>query len=149
MLFTWEAGRSETGRCVLFRHIGNIPLVINLQQKQSTTKVKVKEIAPIWSQFVLPYYDNFHGLPRWLSGKESPCQCRRRELYPCAEKILWRRKWQPTPVLAWEILRTEEPGGLQFMGSQRINHDGATEHVHMLYNDMHRCLCYPTCVLGI
>ena len=29
----------------------------------------------------------------------------------------------PPLVLAWEILRTEEPGGLQFMGSQRINYD--------------------------
>ena len=27
------------------------------------------------------------------------------------------RKWQPTPViLAWEIPRTEEPGGLQSIG---------------------------------
>ena len=26
-------------------------------------------------------------------------------------------------ILAWEILRTEEPGRLQSMGSQRIRHD--------------------------
>ena len=26
-------------------------------------------------------------------------------------------------VLAWEISRTEEPGGLQFMGSQRVGHN--------------------------
>ena len=26
-------------------------------------------------------------------------------------------------ILAWEISRTEEPGGLQFMGSQRVGHD--------------------------
>ena len=26
-------------------------------------------------------------------------------------------------VLAWEIPRTEEPGGLQSMGSQRVRHD--------------------------
>ena len=30
-------------------------------------------------------------------------------------------------ILAWEIPRTEEPGGLQFMGSQRIGHDLATK----------------------
>ena len=29
-------------------------------------------------------------------------------------------------VLAWRILWTEEPGGLQFMGSQRIGHDLVT-----------------------
>ena len=26
-------------------------------------------------------------------------------------------------ILAWEIPWTEEPGGLQFMGSQRVGHD--------------------------
>ena len=26
-------------------------------------------------------------------------------------------------ILAWEILWTEEPGGLQFMGSQKVRHD--------------------------
>jgi len=26
-------------------------------------------------------------------------------------------------ILAWKISRTEEPGGLQFMGSQRVGHD--------------------------
>ena len=28
--------------------------------------------------------------------------------------------------LAWRISRTEEPGGLQSMGSQRVRHDYAT-----------------------
>ena len=32
--------------------------------------------------------------------------------------------------LAWEILWTEEPGGLQSMGSQRVGHGRATEHAH-------------------
>ena len=31
-------------------------------------------------------------------------------------------------VLAWEIPWTEEPGGLQFMGSQRVGHDSETKH---------------------
>ena len=30
-------------------------------------------------------------------------------------------------ILAWEIPWTEEPGKLQFMGSQRVRHDWATE----------------------
>ena len=38
------------------------------------------------------------GLPRWLRGKESACQCRRCRLNPWVGKIPWRRKWQPTPV---------------------------------------------------
>ena len=41
------------------------------------------------------------GLPRWLSGKESTCQCRRSRRWgfnPWVGKIPWRREWQPTPV---------------------------------------------------
>ena len=40
-------------------------------------------------------------LPRWLSGKESACQCRRHKRHrfdPWVRKIPWRRKRQPTPV---------------------------------------------------
>ena len=39
-----------------------------------------------------------YGLPRWLSGKESACQCRRRRFHAWVGKIPWRRKGQPTPV---------------------------------------------------
>ena len=38
------------------------------------------------------------GLPRWVSGKESACQCRRCGFDPWVGRIPWRRKWQPTPV---------------------------------------------------
>ena len=38
------------------------------------------------------------GLPWWLNGKESTCQCRRQGFHPWVRKIPWRRKWQPTPV---------------------------------------------------
>ena len=43
-----------------------------------------------------PYVLN--GLPRWLSGKESACQCKRHGFDPWVRKTPWRRKWQPTPV---------------------------------------------------
>ena len=33
-------------------------------------------------------------------------------------------------TLAWRITWTEEPGRLQPTGSQRVEHDEATEHVH-------------------
>ena len=39
--------------------------------------------------------------------------------------------WQPTPVfLPGESPWTEEPGGIQSMGSQRVGHNWATEHTH-------------------
>ena len=37
-------------------------------------------------------------------------------------KIPWRRAWHSS-VLAWRIPWTEEPGGLQSMGSERVGHD--------------------------
>ena len=41
------------------------------------------------------------GLPRWHSGKLSPCHCRRYKIYrfdPWGRKMPCRRKLQPTPV---------------------------------------------------
>ena len=38
------------------------------------------------------------GLPYWVSGKESACQCRRLEFDPWVKEIHWRKKWQATPV---------------------------------------------------
>ena len=39
-------------------------------------------------------------------------------------------------ILAWKIPWTEEPGGLQPMGSKRVRHDSPTEyaHIHLCYN---------------
>ena len=46
-------------------------------------------------------------------------------------------------ILAWEISWTEEPGGLQSLGSQRVRHDRATNthtHTHTRISyDYHYC----------
>ena len=39
-------------------------------------------------------------------------------------------------ILAWEIPWTEEPGGLQSMGSQRVGHNLATEHAEKCYHSL-------------
>ena len=36
----------------------------------------------------------------------------------------------PPSILAWRLPWTEEPGGLQSMGSQRVRHDWARTHTH-------------------
>ena len=73
--------------------------------------------------------------------KKISLQCRRPWFHPWVGKILWRRAWQPSPVL-WpgESPWTEEPGGLQSMGWQRVGYNWATKHsiapffgVFMLY----------------
>ena len=59
-------------------------------------------------------------LPKWLSGKESTCQCRRHRSDPWARKILWRRKWQPTPVfLPGKSHGQRSLAGLQSMKLQK------------------------------
>jgi len=70
-----------------------------------------------------------NGLPRWLSDIEPACQCRRHRrwrLVPWVGKIPWKRAWTHTRthscILAWRIPWTEETGGLQSMGSQRVGH---------------------------
>ena len=65
-------------------------------------------------------------VPRWCSGKESTCQCRR---YNRCRLDPWGRKEEPlkkgmathSSILAWKIPSTEEPGGLQSIGLQRVD----------------------------
>ena len=42
------------------------------------------------------------------------------------EDLLQKEMATHSSILAWRIPQTEEPGGLQSMGSQRVRHDGAT-----------------------
>ena len=57
----------------------------------------------------------FMGLPDGSNNKESAWHA------GDLEKIPWRRAQQPTPVfLPGESAWTEEPGGLQTTGSQRV-----------------------------
>ena len=60
------------------------------------------------------------GLSRWLSGKESPWECRRCRFNPWIGKSPWRRNWQPTLVF-WpgKSHGQEEPDRLQSMRSQK------------------------------
>ena len=67
------------------------------------------------------------GLPRWLSGKESSCQCRRHRRHGfdslSRENPLEEEMATQSSILAWKIPWTEESGGLQSIGSQRLRHD--------------------------
>ena len=55
----------------------------------------------------------------WRSCKESACQCKRLKrggFDPRVRKIPWRSKWQPSSLLAYRAIWTEEPCRLQSMG---------------------------------
>ena len=80
-------------------------------------------------------------LPRWLSGKEFTCNVGDTGGFdPRVWKIPWRKKLQPTPkFLPGKSHGQEEPGGLQFIGSQRVGHDLGTKqqqiHYHCYYHN--------------
>ena len=72
---------------------------------------------------VITKYQPMKGLPRWHSGRESPCQCRRHErhrFHPWVGKTPRGRQWQPTAV----FLPGESPGQ---RGARRAAVPGATE----------------------
>ena len=73
--------------------------------------------------------DHLHHIKTSLVAQMvSVClQCGRPRFDPWVGNILWRRKWQPTPVLLpGKSQGLEERCRLQSMGLQRVGHDWAT-----------------------
>ena len=70
-----------------------------------------------------------YGLLRWLSAKESTCQCRKLGW----EDPLEKETATHFSILGWRIPWTEEPGGLQSMRSQKAGPDLVTEHKNTFY----------------
>ena len=79
-----------------------------------------------WSRVPLP------SPPRWCSGKDSACQCRKLKrggFHPWVGKIPWRRKWQPTPrFLPRKFHGQKSLAGYSSWGL-RVRHDWA-QHTH-------------------
>ena len=66
------------------------------------------------------------GFPGGAVVRKPPANVLDAGSIPGLGKIPWRRKWQPIPVfLPGKIPWTEESGGLQSMGLQRVGHDWA------------------------
>ena len=104
----WASEKMRSFPCAMGNSLTNLRTKRNSGHQPSLEdKVEGKEEAKLseWAAVV-------------FCGKESAFQCRRCGFDPWVGKIPWRRKWQPTPVfLDWKIPWTENPGGLQFMGS--------------------------------
>ena len=79
---------------------------------------------------------NKEGFLGGTSSKEPACQCsrpKRCRFDPWVRKNPWRRAWEPTTVfLPRESPSTEEPSGLQSVGSQRVGHDWVTKAQHSI-----------------
>ena len=63
------------------------------------------------------------GLPRWLSGKNLAAVQEMQVQSLGEEDPLEKGLATHSSILAWKIPWTEEPGRLQSMGSQRVEHD--------------------------
>ena len=67
------------------------------------------------------------GLPEWLSGKESACNAGDLQEMQ-VQSLGWEDPLQEemathSSILVWKIQRTEEPGGLQSIRLERVEHD--------------------------
>ena len=63
------------------------------------------------------------GLPRWHSGKESACQAGDMGLISGSGRSPGEGNGNPLQYSCLENPWTEEPGGLQSVGCQRVGHD--------------------------
>ena len=64
------------------------------------------------------------GVPGGSGGKKSTCNTGDLDSSPVLGRYPGAGQWQPTPVFfPGESPRTEEPGRLQFMGLQRVEHN--------------------------
>ena len=82
----------------------------------------------------------FYLLDSWASlvtqrGKNQPTLQKTRVRSLGCEGPLEEGMATHSSVLTWRISHTEEPGGLQSLGSQRVRHDWVTKHTHTSLNN--------------
>ena len=100
----------------LFR-IGFLTLAINV----------FRMILAVILYFISKLLSEIFGLLWWLRQLRIHLQCRIPGFNPLnQEDSLGKRIATHSSILAWRIPWTEEPGGLQSMGSQRVRHDWET-----------------------
>ena len=68
--------------------------------------------------------------PGGVNGKEPACQCRWHRRLLGWEDPLEEGMATHSSILVWRSPWTEEPSGLQSIGSQRVGHDWATWYHH-------------------
>ena len=95
------------------------------------------EVNSIYLQLIRMF-----GLPWWLSGKESSCQCSRCWFSPWVGKLPWRRKWHLTPVFLLGNPMDRGAWQAAVLGSQRVAHN-------WLNNNKNECLIESVLVLYI
>ena len=80
------------------------------------------------------------GFPGGSDSKVSACNAGDMVWSMDQEDLLEKEMATHSSILAWRIPWTEEPGKLQYMGSQRVRHDWTTNItllLHYIYNCLH------------
>ena len=72
-------------------------------------------------------YSNIWGLPHSSVSEESVCSVGDLGLIPVSRRSPGEGNGNHCNILAWRTPWTEEPGGLQSMGLQRVRHNLATK----------------------
>ena len=68
------------------------------------------------------FLNQVYGLPRWLSGKECTCNAENAGSILGLGRSPGKGMATHSSILAWRIPWTEDPSGLQSIGSQRVGH---------------------------
>ena len=87
--------------CETYHNVSKSHQVSQYSGGYSNTKVATNNNMWTWLWKMNLSHEDHLGIPRWCSGKDPACQCRRRKrhgLDPWVGKVRWRRKWQPAPV---------------------------------------------------
>ena len=86
---------------------------------------------------------SYHFVTRSCSGEEFTCPCRRHQVRSLGWKDpLPEEMTTHSSILAWEIPRTEEPGGWKSKWSQRVRHNWASENARILKMRGHSCFVH-------
>ena len=89
---------------------------------------------------LLPSHTLEMGLPWCLSGKGPACNAGDMVPFLGWENCLEKEMTTHSSTLAWEIPYTEEPGRLQFKGSQRVDMTKRLSSAHIM-RGIHLVIC--------
>ena len=84
-----------------------------------STCLSIAKLPKVINKTTIVYRVPTRGFPGGNSGKESPARAGGAQFLRCKEP-LEKEVATSSSIFAYEIPRTEEPGGLQSTGSQRV-----------------------------